>query len=125
MEQIATDARGPGSQEESQRLMHGEQLDLAASDTDLALNHAVQSRMQLSMAAKYKVAGATLSGAVVGGLVGGPVGMIAGAKSAATIALAAVAGAATGGVVVKAVVSASTARASEVDDNYDDRAYTK
>lgn len=114
-------------QEESQRLVqqHGEQIDLAATDTDRSLRHAVQSRLELSAAARYKVAGATLTGAVVGGLVGGPVGLVAGAKSAATIALATVAGAATGGVVVKAVVSASTARAGAVDDNYDDRAYTK
>lgn len=96
---------------------HGALLQQSSAGIDNALDNAVASRLQLTRAAKYKIAGATLTGALIGGLLGGPVGLLAGAKSAASVGLVALAGGATGGVVGNAVVSGAVARATAVDES--------
>jgi hypothetical protein len=97
---------------------HGTKLEHAVEEADIALDNATASRVQLTLAAKYKIAGAALTGALVGGLLGGPLGLIAGAKSATTIGLVALAGGATGSVVGSTVASTTAARSAAVDEDY-------
>jgi syntaxin 17 len=97
---------------------HGMELEHAVEEADIALDNATSSRVQLTLAAKYKIAGAALTGALVGGLLGGPLGLIAGAKSATTIGLVALAGGATGSVVGSTVASTTAARSAAVDEDY-------
>ena len=99
----------------------GELLEGAEHDADLAHDNAARGRLQLSTAAKYKLLGATMVGALVGGLVGGPVGAIAGASSASTILGAAGVGAVGGAVVTRVVARNVVNSVARVDEDYDDR----
>lgn len=99
-------------------LQQQERLTSAEGLVDKAHANTASARGELSTAVKYKILGATLTGAIIGGLIGGPVGALAGASHTATILGSVGVGVVGGAVVSREVAKNVVGSVTTVDEEY-------
>jgi len=92
---------------ESVRLREdGKHLEVATTHVERSDKDLSKGLRELIKASRYKLLGATMTGAVAGALVGGPVGLLVGAKGALGMAACLGAGAVTGAATTRAAAGA-------------------
>eukprot|EP00758_Cryptobia_borreli_P003963 Tbor_TRINITY_DN4092_c0_g1::TRINITY_DN4092_c0_g1_i1::g.11840::m.11840 len=103
--------------------MELQSVSLQYMDTNMQLAHdrTVSGRLNLGQAARYKIVGYVLAGAMVGAAIGGPIGLAVGAKSMGVILGASAVGGVTGAGTAKVITSAVVRNATTIDEDYEER----